>query len=275
MKKILILGARGMLGYDLVRVFSDMRPTAWDREELDLTDAKSVRKALRHEKPEVVINAAAYTAVDDCETSSGLAMEINGDAVGTLADVCADIGAILVHFSTDYVFDGMKTDGYAEDDPTNPINAYGQSKVRGEHLLREATTRYYLVRSGWLFGRNGKNFVDTILGQAHNRQPIRVVDDQTGSPTYTVDLAKAVRQLVEGEVPFGVYHLTNSGTTTWYGLAKEIFRVTKLDVHLTAVRTADFPRAAARPASAVLNNTKLPALRPWNAALADYLTTKG
>jgi dTDP-4-dehydrorhamnose reductase len=223
----------------------------------------------------VVINAAAYTAVDDCETSSGKAMEINGDAVGTIADVSADIGATVIHFSTDYVFDGANPSGYSEDEKTNPVNAYGQSKVRGEHLLQEATKRYYLIRSAWMYGRNGKNFVDTMLGLAKNREPIRVVDDQVGSPSYTLDVARAALDLLEQERPFGIYHQTNDGATTWYGLAKEIFRLTKLDVQLVAVRTADFPRAARRPASSVLRNTKTPLLRHWTAALSDYLTTKG
>ncbi len=274
-KRLLILGARGMLGYDLQRIFADYEPTCWDREELDIGDDKAVRKAIKKLKPELVINAAAYTAVDDCESSSGLAMQINGDAVGSIADACAEIGAVLVHLSTDYVFDGARADGYAEDDKPNPLNAYGQSKLRGEHLLQEATKRFYLVRTAWLYGRNGKNFVDTMLNLAQKRQPIRVVDDQVGSPSYSADVAKGIRELVDQEHPFGIYHLTNDGATSWYGLAKEIFRLTKQDVQLTAVRSSEFPRAAQRPACSILRNTKLPALRHWTAALADYLTTKG
>lgn len=273
--KTLILGCRGMLGFDLMRTYADMKPTGWDQEDLDITDAKAVRKSFKKLKPELVINAAAYTAVDDCETSSGKAMEINGDAVGAIANVCADINAILVHFSTDYIFDGTKAGGYREDDKPNPINAYGQSKIRGEYLLREATNRHYIIRSSWLYGRNGKNFVDTMLTLAQKKQVIRVVDDQIGSPTYSVDLAQATRSLIEAERPFGTYHLTNDGTTTWYAFAKEIFRLAKLDVTLKAIRTADFPRAAARPASAILTNSKAPHLRNWTAALAEYLSTKG
>jgi len=273
--KILILGCRGMLGFDLLKAFSDHDPIGLDKEELDITDQKAVAKELKKIKPDFVLNAAAYTAVDDCESSSGLAMQINGDAVGHIADACAQAGATIVHFSTDYVFDGQNPDGYAEDDRTSPLNAYGQTKIRGEFLLKEATNRHYLIRSAWLFGRNGKNFVDTMLDLAQKKQPIRVVDDQVGSPTYSADLAQAVRKLVESESPFGTYHLTNSGFTSWYGFAKEIFSVAKLDVPLQAVRTADFPRAARRPAVSVLRNTKAPALRPWQVALADYLTTKG
>lgn len=273
--KILILGCRGMLGFDLIKAFADVEPIGLDKEELDITDQKAVAKELKKIKPDFVFNAAAYTAVDDCESSPGKAMQVNGDAVGTIADACAQIGATVVHFSTDYVFDGKNPEGYTEDDPTNPLNAYGQSKIRGEFLLKEATNRHYLVRSAWLYGRNGKNFVDTMLTLAQKKQPIRVVDDQIGSPTYSLDLAQAVRKLIESEAPFGTYHLTNSGQVSWFGLAKEIFNITRLDVALQAVRTVDFPRAARRPAVSVLRNTKAPALRPWPDALADYLTTKG
>jgi len=273
--KILILGCRGMLGHDLMKVFEKEDTTCWDIEELDITKKKDVSKAIKKLKPEAVINAAAYTAVDDCETSEDKAMAINAQAVEYLATVCAENGAILVHFSTDYVFDGQNKDGYLEDAEVKPINVYGKSKLAGEQAVKEALTRYYIIRTSWLYGNNGKNFVDMMLNMAKEKRVARVVDDQTGSPTYTLDLAETVAKIIKEEKEFGIYHVTNSGSTTWYDFAKEIFKTMKQDVPLTAVNTEEFPRAAKRPAYSILLNTKLEPLRHWKEALHDYLNLKG
>lgn len=270
--KILILGCRGMLGTALMNVFSDVAPTGLDREDLDITERRAVHDLFSQLRPNVVLNAAAYTEVDACETSPDLAMQVNGDAVGFIAESCADIGARLVHFSTDYVFDGARRDGYREDDVPNPINVYGRSKLRGERLLQKNTTQYYLIRSEWLYGKHGKNFVDTMLACAEQKEAaIRVVDDQIGSPTYSADLAQAVRHMVDAQLPFGIYHLTNEGKTSWHGFAQEIFRLTGVDVHLEAICTDDLQREARRPAFSMLRNTKTHKLRPWKKALAEYL----
>lgn len=274
-RPVLIVGGRGMLGFELTKVFTDQNPVVWDKAEIDISQENSVHKMLTKLNPRLVINAAAYTDVDGCESNSGLAMRVNGDAVGYLAEACSEIDAIIVHISTDYVFRGDQADGYAEDDKPDPINAYGESKVRGEHLLTEGTRNYYLVRSAWLYGRNGRNFIDTMLNLAKEKRVIKVVDDQIGSPTYAADLASALRKLVDRQAPFGSYHLVNSGQTSWYGLAKEIFKLTKIDAPLQAVASSEFPRAARRPAFSILKNTKTEALRSWPDALADYLKTKG
>ena len=274
-RPILIVGGRGMLGFELAKVLADLKPVVWDKAEIDIGNESSVHKLVTKLKPRLVINAAAYTDVDGCESNSGLAMQINGDAVGYLADACSEIDAVIVHLSTDYVFRGDQPDGYAEDDKPDPINAYGESKVRGEHLLAEGTSKYYLVRSAWLYGRNGRNFIDTMLSLANEKRVIKVVDDQIGSPTYAVDLASAIRRLVDQRSPFGIYHLVNQGQTSWYGLAQETFWLAKIDTPLQPVLSSEFPREARRPAWSILKNTKTEALRPWPDALADYLKTKG
>ncbi|MFH0853323.1 MAG: dTDP-4-dehydrorhamnose reductase [bacterium] len=273
--KILILGCWGMLGHELMKIFEKEEVRGWDFKELDITDRKAVEKAINKLDPEVVINAAAYTSVDDCETSIDKALKINGNAVGYLASACAQNGSILVHFSTDYVFDGKKKAGNSEEDIMDPINVYGQSKAKGELLIQEVMTRYYIVRTSWLYGKNGKNFVDMMLNMAKEKRVARVVNDQNGSPTYALDLAETVALILKEEKPFGIYHVTNSGSTTWYDFAREIFKIMKQDVPLQAVTSKEFPRAAKRPEYSILLNSKLKPLRPWKEALRDYLNLKG
>lgn len=273
--KVLILGAKGMLGFELQRAFAAETCTLWDKEDLDISDADDVKKKLKKLKPDLVVNAAAYTAVDECENHEDVANKVNGDAVGYIATSCADIGAVMMHFSTDYVFDGEKDGGYTETETPNPLNAYGRTKLQGESLLQEATTRFYLIRTSWLYGRNGKNFVDMMLTAAREKRVLRVVNDQHGCPTYAKDLADAAYRLVREQAPFGIYHLVNSGSTTWFDFAKKIFAFKKLDVPVEAIATNDFPRLAKRPKISILQNTKAPALRHWEAALQEYLTTKG
>ncbi len=273
--EVLIIGSRGMLGFELVKAFADRNPVAWDKTEIDITNEAAVHKAIKKLKPKLVINAAAYTDVDGCESHSGLAMAVNGDAVGYLAEACSANGATIVHISTDYVFRGDNENGYQEADVPDPVNAYGESKLRGEHLLKEGTDKFYLVRSAWLYGRNGRNFVDTMLTLAKEKRTLKVVNDQIGSPTYAVDLAGSIRRLVDAQSAFGTYHLVNGGRTSWFGLAGEIFKLAKLNATIRPVKTSEFPRQALRPAFSVLITTKTKALRPWAAALADYIKTKG
>jgi len=267
-----------MLGHDLMAVFGDLNPVGVDKEELDITDGGAVEKFILNLKPNFVINAAAYTDVDGCEAKQDLAMKVNGEAVGYLAGASEKNGAILVHYSTDYVFDGKNPSGYKEDDePKNPVNFYGESKLLGEKLLKENCQRYYLIRTSWLFGRNGKNFVDTILKLGKEKEELKVVNDQHGKPTYTVDLAKRTRELIFGKYPFGVYHITNEGITSWYDYALKIFEVFE-SFHLgqkfakiLPCDSAEFPRPAKRPAWSILINTKLPSGRPWSETLKEYL----
>ena len=274
-KKVLILGARGMLGQALGREFSSYQPVCWDKSDLDITDKERVEEKLLQLRPEIIINAAAYTDVDAAETNEDLAILINGLAVGYLAKAAKDIGAVLIHYSTDYVFDGKKKAGYSEDDKPNPINAYGRSKLRGEQELVKNTDKYYLIRSSWLFGPGGKNFVDTILTLAGKQDTIKVVNDQHGKPTYTLDLAKATRGLLESQKPFGIYHITNEtpkGGITWYEFARKIVELKGLKIQVVPCKTKDFPRPAQRPEYAELINNQLDPARFLNEALVDYLS---
>ncbi len=277
-KKILIIGAEGMLGYDLMVAFGDLNPVGLEREEFDITDEKAVEKFILDLGPDIIINAAAYTDVDGCETNQDLAMKVNGYAVGYLARAAEKIGAVLVHYSTDYVFDGKKPEGYKEDDkPGNPLNVYGESKLLGEKLLKESCQKHYLIRTSWLFGKNGKNFIDTILKFGKEKEELKVVDDQRGKPTYTVDLAKRTRELIDGKYPFGIYHITNEGITSWYDYALKIFEIFE-SLHpeeklakVVPCTSSEFPRPAKRPAWSILLNTKLPPSRHWQEALEEHL----
>ncbi|MBU1149056.1 dTDP-4-dehydrorhamnose reductase, partial [Patescibacteria group bacterium] len=245
--KILILGANGILGSQLVEVFSGKNVTAWTRKDLDITKAKQVEDKITKLNPEILINAAAFTDVDGSEKKKAFVKEVNGSAVGNLAKVCRKIDCLLVHYSTDYVFSGNKPEGYKESYKTSAINAYGQSKELGEKLLRKYCRKYYLIRTSWLFGKNGRNFIDSIKELAPRRVEMKVVNDQYGKPTYAKDLAHRTKDIIEKKQPFGIYHLTNEGVTTWYKLAKEICRIQKYKTRVVPVTSYQFPRPARRP----------------------------
>lgn len=269
---VLILGANGMLGRALVRVFGGNEVTAWDRSELDITDEQAVSSHLPMVSPDVVINAAASTDVERAEEEPDEADEVNGHAVGNLAVTCAEANIPLLHISTDFVFDGQTTDGYREsDEPRNPVNAYGRSKLLGETLLRENAPGAWLVRTAWLFGPGGKHFVDKILAAAETRAVLQVVADQRGNPTYAPDLASAIKTLLEDQPPYGVYHLVNSEPTTWADFAAEILQVSGSRAQVQPIPAVASPSPVRRPQCSVLLNTKRPALRSWRAALAEYL----
>jgi len=275
-RTILILGARGMLAQDLAKVFQKEEPVLWDIENLDITDRKMVDKRIGELKPNLIINAAAYTNVDKAETEKKMAFEINNKAVGYLAKIAVKTGAILIHFSTDYVFGQEKKEGYKERDiPKNPTSVYGESKLKGEEkILKEGGLKYYLIRSSWLFGpsteRKYKNFVEIILNLAFKNKEIKVVNDQFGKPSYTLDVAKRVKFLIENKKPFGIYHLVNEESTTWYEFAKNIIKIVGLKTQIIPCKTEEFLRLAKRPKYSILLNTKLPKLRSWKEALKDY-----
>lgn len=258
-KKVLILGAHGMLGYDLQRVF----PGAVLRgHDLDITDAKKVTDAIREIKPTLVINAAAYTDVDGCEDHHDLAFAVNGEALLALARACRDTGASLVHYSTDYIFDGTQK-SYRETDIPHPINAYGESKLLGERNIRETMDDYRIIRTSWLFGTHGKNFIETMIRLSREMPEVRVVNDQFGKPTYTADLAQKTAEIT-GLAP-GIYHITNDGICSWFEFAQAIIP------NVVPCTTAEYPRKAKRPAYSVLVNTKTTPMRPWKEALSAYL----
>ncbi|MBA7490636.1 dTDP-4-dehydrorhamnose reductase [subsurface metagenome] len=277
--RVLILGAKGMLGTDLAKTFADFELKLWDKEEIDICNKKQVFQKISGNNPEVIINAAAYTAVDDCEKNKNIAFKVNGTAVGFIAEIAQKIKAILVHFSTDYVFLGNKKAGYKEAEiPKNPKNIYGQSKLLGEKLLREKCKKYYLIRTSWLFGLAGKNFVETMLQLAEKTMPagrqekqLKVVSDQHGKPTFTKDLAKSTQKLILEKMSFGVYHIINQEPTSWYEFAKKIFELSKINVLVEPITSDQFPRPAKRPKWSILNNTKFPKLRSHKAALKEYL----
>lgn len=270
--KVLLLGAKGMLGQALQRELADQEITAWDREELDITDAEAVKKRVGEVMPEVIVNAAAHTNVDEAEQQRELALAVNAEGVRNVARAAKDTGATVVQYSTDYVFPGTNERGYGEDDIPGPaVNVYGASKLAGEQALQGSGARYFLIRTAWLYGAGGKNFVDTMLKLGHEQSEIRVVNDQHGSPTWTRDLAQATRRLVTGGYDQGVYHLVNSGRATWYEVAQETFRIAHLSVKVVPVTSGQFPRPAKRPAYSVLKSTKGPKLRPWPEALRDYI----
>ncbi|MDD3190179.1 MAG: dTDP-4-dehydrorhamnose reductase [Candidatus Pacebacteria bacterium] len=277
--KILILGANGMLGHELAEAFSDRgkyETILWDRGELDITDKEDVNKKISEMKPDAIINAAAYTAVDQAESEPDLVYNINGYAVGYLASACKDNGALLVHFSTDYVFDGENHMGYKEDYATkNPATVYGKSKKLAEKLIEDIGPRHYLIRTQWLFGKSGKNFVETMIRLASEGKDLKVVNDQFGSPTYAKDLACRVRDMIEENRESGVYHVTNSNTCNWYDFALKIFEMTGFNPNVQAVKTEEFAAAAKRPTYSMLINTKLPPLRSYEEALRAYLIETG
>jgi len=263
-RKIVIFGANGMLGHAI----SEVLPEAvhLGHSDIDVTDEIMVKRVILREHPFAVINAAAYTDVDGCEENGDLAREVNGRAPGYIAAACSEVGALLVHYSTDYVFDGSRKD-YREDDDPNPINAYGESKLLGEVSIQKNLENYRIIRTSWLFGSHGKNFVNTILLLSRQIPEVRVVNDQIGKPTYTVDLARATQGIISSAP--GIYHITNDGQCSWYEFARAFIP------NAVPCTTAEFSRRAKRPAYSVLVNTKTPALRHWSEAVLDYIHANG
>ncbi|BDV43798.1 NAD(P)-dependent oxidoreductase [Geotalea uraniireducens] len=270
---ILVVGAKGMLGQDLLRVLpGEVRGV--DVDEIDITLPASVRRVLFTVRPRVIINCAAYTDVDGCETNEALAMRVNGEGVGHLAAASREIGATLVQLSTDYVFDGRKGGAYQEDDPVNPLSVYGRSKLLGEELARE-NPEHLIVRTQWLYGLGGRNFVETMLALAVEKRELRVVNDQIGSPTWTVDLALAISTLLDCGCR-GTYHATNAGSCSWLSFAEAIFTAAGVSVQLRPQTTAELGRPAPRPAFSALDNCRLVhdtglELERWDEALRTYL----
>ena len=260
--KILVTGAKGMLGQDLCPIFEDegFEVVETDRDNLDITDEKQVMEVLKREEPDYVIHLAAYTNVDKAEEDTETAEKINALGTENLAKAVKDIDATLVYISTDYVFDGTKNTPYLPSDNTNPQSVYGKTKRLGEEAVIKYCDKYYITRTSWLYGIHGKNFVETMLSL---KGDIKVVDDQIGCPTWTVDLANAILTIIEEERPYGIYHTCGGGFTSWYGFAREI------GVNCKPCTTAEFPRPAKRPAYSVMDNGGL--LRDWKLALKDYM----
>lgn len=268
--KILVTGAKGMLGQDLCPMLedNDFDVIETDIDTLDITNEIQTRSLISKEKPDFVIHCAAYTDVDKAEEEFKKAELINAKGTENVARACEACGASMIYISTDYVFDGEKNEPYFPDDKTNPINNYGLTKLHGEETVQKYCTKHYITRTSWLYGHHGKNFIETMINLADGSE-IKVVDDQTGCPTWTVDLADALINLIEEEPEYGIYHICGGGFTTWYGFAGEIFEQMDLSVNLAPCKTEDSPRPAKRPKNSVMWNHGL--LRVWKFALKEYL----
>lgn len=269
MKTILVTGGRGMLAHDLIpRLGNQFRVIPVDLPELDITDPAAVRGTVGELHPDGIINCAAYTAVDKAESEAELAFKVNRDGAGVLAGACSAVGIPLIHISTDFIFDGSSTRPYREDDPAGPLSVYGRSKWEGEEAVRSQLDRHVIVRTAWLFGSTGNNFVKTVIRLAREREELRMIDDQTGCPTWTGHLADALVTVAEnaltsdaGDV-WGTYHFCGAGQTTWYGFTRKIielasphetFRVKRL----LPIPTSEYPTPATRPPWSVLDTSKI------------------
>jgi dTDP-4-dehydrorhamnose reductase len=275
--KILLLGSDGMLGSELFSLLkTDHEVVGKDIQDFDITLADDCRRLVEESRPEIVINAAAYTDVDGCETDRDKCFAVNAVGVKNVALACRDADVKIVHFGTDYIFDGTDGIPYKEDDFCRPLNVYGESKLAGERYLLALSNNYLLVRTAWLYGVRGKNFVLTILEKAKELRQLKVVDDQTGSPTYTYDLAQAVLRLVE-ERRRGIFHVTNKGSCSWYEFAKAIKKYAGLaDVEILPIKSDELRRPAKRPCYSVLDGSKFYkttgiTLRSWRMALRACL----
>jgi len=260
--RILILGAYGMLGHAMQNIFPE---AILKGHELDITDESAIKAFIEDLHPSIVINAAGYTNVDGCEENQKLAFAVNGESLQYISCACNEVDAILIHYSTDYIFDGTKKE-YVETDIPQPINIYGKSKLLGEKNIIKNMESYRIIRTSGLFGEHGKNFVDTILTLSAQFPEVKVVNDQTTKPTYAIDLAKKTLEIIS--LNSGIYHNTNDGICTWYEFAHEFIS------NAVPCTAAEFPRTAKRPRYSVLTNTKTTQLRNWKLALNEYLMNK-
>jgi len=278
MSRWLVTGAGGMLGRDLVNLLRSRNDTviALEHRSLDITNHDAVQVYVDAYAPDAVVNCAAWTNVDEAELDEPRALQVNGDGPRHLAQACASTGVRFLHVSTDYVFSGDASSPYAEDAPTSPLNAYGRSKLLGEQAVRETMPDgVYILRSAWLYGAYGPNFVATMIDLERTRETVDVVDDQVGQPTWTMDLATRIVDVIQRELPPATYHATNSGETSWYGLAREVFRLLGADPDRVRPTTSDrFPRPALRPRYSVLGSTRwahvgMTPMRDWRLALEE------
>ena len=300
MKKILVTGVNGQLGYDVVRELDKRGYEAIgvDREVMNLTNSEEIRRVMNDISPDGVIHCAAYTAVDAAEENIELCERVNALAVKDIAECAKYLDIPMIYISTDYVFNGMKGINqndvdevaytiednnickecyleYTEDDKVNPINVYGRTKYEGERYVRDILDKHYIVRISWVFGENGNNFIDTMLRLSKDRDELNVIDDQVGSPTYTKDLAPLLVDMLESD-RYGTYHATNDGYCSWYEFAKEIFDVAGVDIKVNPITTDMYPTKAKRPFNSKMSKEKLvknnfKMLRSWKDAVKDYI----
>ncbi|QWU47760.1 dTDP-4-dehydrorhamnose reductase [Bacillus sp. NP247] len=275
--KVLVTGAKGQLGQDVLRLLEEQ---TWEvfgfgREELNIKDEKQVSEKVLSIQPDIIIHTAAYTQVDQAESDEEAAFKVNAEGTKYLAQAAEAVGAKFCYVSTDYVFDGTKNEPYKADDQTNPQTVYGKSKLVGEQYTQEYCSKNYIVRTSWVFGLYGNNFVKTMLRLAEEKKELGIVHDQVGSPTYTTDLARFIINLVQTD-KYGIYHGSNSGVCSWYEFAKEIFEQSNIEIVVNPLTTEDFPRPAARPKYSVLDKGMIEengfeSFQDWKEALKDFL----
>jgi dTDP-4-dehydrorhamnose reductase len=282
--KVVVVGANGQLGCDLMAAFADEDLVGLTHADIDLCATEVLQEIIVRHAPDIVVNTAAYHHVEKCEQNPATSFAVNATGAWNLARACGEAGAVLVHVSTDYVFDGAKVQPYVEDDLPAPLNVYGASKLAGEHLIDAVLERAFIVRTSGLYGlhpcraKGGDNFVELMLRLASERDEVKVVNDEFVTPTFTSDLAAQIRNLA-GSRRYGAYHATAEGECSWYEFAEAIFILTGADVRLTQTTADEFPRPVARPSYSVLENAALKeenlnVMRPWREALADYLSLR-
>lgn len=278
--KVLVTGANGQLGYDVVKELQKQNIECYGaaRKDFDIVDFNGTEKFIANYMPDVVIHCAAYTSVDKAEDEQGLCYLVNASATENIAEICKKINAKMLYISTDYVFDGTKDGFYEVEDEPNPINVYGKTKVLGEQAVERILDKYFIVRISWVFGEHGNNFVKTMLRLGKERKEINVVADQYGSPTYTADLAPLLIKMIQTD-KYGVYHATNEGACSWADFAKEIFKIAGMDVKVNHITTAEYPTRAIRPMnsrlskmSLVINNFKT--LDNWENAVRKVMLVR-
>lgn len=275
--KVLVTGANGQLGYDVVKELQKQNIECYGaaRKDFDIVDFNRTEKFIANYMPDVVIHCAAYTYVDKAEDEQGLCYLVNASATENIAEICKKINAKMLYISTDYVFDGTKDGFYEVEDEPNPINVYGKTKLLGEQAVERILDKYFIVRISWVFGEHGNNFVKTMLRLGKERKEINVVADQYGSPTYTADLAPLLVEMIQTD-KYGIYYATNEGVCTWAEFAEEIFKIAGMDVKVNHITTAEYPTRAQRPMNSRLSKKSLQInnfkyLKLWNDALRQFL----
>lgn len=275
--KVLVTGANGQLGYDVVKELQKQNIECYgaSRQDFDIVDFEVTENFIKNYMPDVVIHCAAYTAVDKAEDEQVLCYLVNVSATDNIAKICKKINAKMLYISTDYVFDGNKDGFYEVDDEPNPINVYGKTKLLGEQAVQKILDKYFIVRISWVFGEHGNNFVKTMLHLGKERKEINVIADQYGSPTYTADLAPLLVEMIQTE-KYGIYHATNEGVCTWAEFAEEIFKIAGIDVKVNHITTAEYPTRAKRPLNSRLSkekiiNNKFIIIRAWEKALREFI----
>jgi dTDP-4-dehydrorhamnose reductase len=256
--RILITGKEGQVGWELQRSLAGLGDVvATNRREFDLCDSNAIRRAVRKTSPDIIVNAAAYTAVDNAESEPDVAMQVNAIAPGILAEEAKLLGALLVHYSTDYVFDGSKKSPYKEEDTPNPLSVYGRSKLEGEQAIVASECRHLIFRTSWVYSSRGRNFFLTILKAAREKPELRVVDDQFGAPTSSSAIADATARALRVGSPEGLYHMSAGGRTSWFGFAQAILRNAAISTPVVPIRSDQYPAKATRPRNSVLDNSRL------------------